>query len=169
MKKILLALFLISSVSVASANTVTIGVINIQKVLDSIKEGKRVTSKLKKSYDNKKKKIKKEENKLKKQRDDLMKQASLLSAEARGKKERELQANFMALQKQTMDYQKEIQKQEAELKKPILEKIKKIVDEVSKKSNVDFTVEVSASPVVFAKSKKDLTAEVIKIYDSKFK
>ncbi len=169
MKKILIGILLLSSAAVFSADSVTIGVINIQQVLDSIKEGKRVTSKLKKSFDNKKKTIKKEEEKLKKKRDDLMKQASLLSAEARGKKERELQADFMKLQQQTMGYQKEIQKQEAELKKPILEKIKKIVDQVSQKSGVDFTVEVSASPVVFAKSKKDLTEEVIKIYDSKYK
>ncbi len=169
MKKLLIAIFLSTSASAFSANNVTIGVINIQKVLDSIKEGKRVTSKLKKSFDKKKKVIKKEEQKLKKKRDDLMKQASLLSAEARGKKERELQTAFMKLQQQTMGYQKEIQKQEAELKKPILEKIKKIVDQVSVKSGVDFTVEVSASPVVFAKSKKDLTSEVIKVYDSKHK
>ena len=36
---------------------VVIGTVNIQKVLDSIKQGKKVTSQLKKSYDNKKKKI----------------------------------------------------------------------------------------------------------------
>ncbi len=146
---------------------VTIGLINLQKVLNTIKEGKDVNDKLKKSFDDKKSTLTKEEEKIKKAQEEYMKQAALLSAEAKRKKEAELQQNIIALQKKTMEYQKEISELEASMKKPILDKVKDIVEAVSEDSKVDFTVEVSTSPVVYAKTKKDLTDLVISAYDKK--
>jgi outer membrane protein len=78
---------------------VTIGLINLQKVLNTINEGKSVNDKLKKSFDEKKATLTKEEDKIKKAQEEYMKQAALLSAEAKRKKEAELQQNIIALQK----------------------------------------------------------------------
>ncbi|MCB9091271.1 MAG: OmpH family outer membrane protein [Halobacteriovoraceae bacterium] len=168
--KVLLVMMTLCFASMNFAKAeVSIGVVNIQDVLDNIKEGKRVTATLKKSYEEKKKKIKSKEDALKKKQQDLSKQASFLSAEARAKKQGELQQEILKLQQLTVEYQREIQQQEATLKKPILEKIKKIVDEVSKAENVDMTVEMSSSPVVYAKSKKDITKQVISKYDKAHK
>lgn len=146
---------------------VTIGLINLQKVLNTINEGKSVNDKLKKSFDDKKATLTKEEDKIKKAQEEYMKQAALLSAEAKRKKEAELQQNIIALQKKTMEYQKEISELEATMKKPILDKVKDVVEAVSEEAKVDFTVEVSTSPVVYAKTKKDLTDLVIAAYDKK--
>jgi outer membrane protein len=66
-----------------------------------------------------------------------------------------------------MEYQKEISELEATMKKPILDKVKDVVEAVSEEAKVDFTVEVSTSPVVYAKTKKDLTDLVIAAYDKK--
>jgi len=151
------------------ANNVKMGIVNIQKVLEKTKEGKRVHTQLKKSFDAKDKTLKSEENRLKKKRDDYAKKASLLSQKARMTEEKNLQKSFLELQQKMMQYQKSISAQEAKFKKPILEKIKKIVDQVSKSENVDFTVEVSASPVVYVKNKIELTDKVIKEYDKKHK
>jgi outer membrane protein len=166
--KIILFLLLSFNLSFAVAE-VKIGVVNIQEILNSIKEGKKVTGQLKKSYEEKKSKLRKEEERIKKAQDDFVKQGAFLSAEAKAKKEKKIQADIMALRNKTMEYQRDIQKQEANLKKPILDKIKKIIDKVSKSSGVDLTIEVSASPVVFAKSKLDLTPKVIKQYDQQYK
>lgn len=146
---------------------VTIGVINLQKVLNTIKQGKDVNDKLKKAFDDRKANIMKEEEKIKKAQEEYMKQAALLSADAKRKKEAELQQNIIALQKKTNDYQKEIAEMEASMKKPILDKVKDIVESVSQDSKVDFTVEISTSPVVYAKNKKDITDDVISAYDKK--
>lgn len=167
MKNIILLVLV--TLSFNAFSEVKVGVINIQQVLDSIKEGKSVNTKIKKAYDKKKVQVKNDENKLRKKRDELLKKASFLSKDARMKKEKELQENFLKLQQKTMEYQKDIQKLEANLKKPILEKVKKIVDQVSKEAGVDFTVEVSASPVVYVKSQIELTKKVISIYDKKHK
>ena len=165
--KSLLACFLLSVAAPAMAE-VMIGVINLQKVLNTIKEGKAVNDKLKKTFDEKKDVLTKEEDKIKKAQEEYMKQAALLSAEAKRKKETELQQNIIALQKKTMDYQKDISELEAKLKKPILDKVKEIVESASEASKVDFTVEISTSPVVYAKNKKDITDEVISAYDKKY-
>lgn len=163
--RILVIIALLTTSSVMAE--VTIGLINLQKVLNTIKEGKDVNDKLKKSFDDKKLTLTKEEDKIKKAQEEYMKQAALLSAEAKRKKEAELQQTIIALQKKTMEYQKEISELEATMKKPILDKVKEIVEAVSEESKVDFTVEVSTSPVVYAKTKKDLTDLVITAYDKK--
>jgi len=167
LKELLLSTILLSFAVPAMAD-VTIGVINLQKVLNTIKEGKEVNDKLKKTFDEKKEVLTKEEEKIKKAQEEYMKQAALLSAEAKRKKESELQQNIIALQKKTMDYQKDISELEAKLKKPILDKVKAIVESASEESKVDFTVEISTSPVVYAKNKKDITDQVIAAYDKKY-
>lgn len=164
MLKILLVSLLFST---SAFSEVMIGVINLQKVLNTIKEGKAVNDKLKKAFDDRKANIMKEEEKIKKSQEEYMKQAALLSADAKRKKEAELQQNIIELQKKTNEYQKEIAELEAGMKKPILDKVKEIVESVSSESKVDFTVEVSTSPVVYAKNKKDITDEVISAYDKK--
>ena len=155
--------------SVSAMAEVKIGVVNIQKIITSIKQGKSVMTTLEKSFKSKQKELKKEEEGIKKLQVDYQKQSLVLSDKAKLKKETELRNKIQALQKKTMDYQKDIQKQEAELKKPILEKLKPIIDEVSEKMKVAMTFEITSSPLVYAESKVDITDEVIKAYDKKNK
>jgi outer membrane protein len=148
---------------------VVVGIINLQKVLGTIKESKSVNEKLKKSFDEKKALLAKEEDKIKKQQEEYVKQAALLSADAKSKKELAFNQAVAGLKKKTEEYQKEIVELETSLKKPILDKIKGVIESVSEEQKVDFTVEISASPVVYAKSKKDITDLVILEYDKKNK
>jgi outer membrane protein len=83
-------------------------------------------------------------------------------------KEREIQESMMKLQSKTMEFQKDIQKMEQDMKKPILEKLRPIIDEISKANAVAMTFELSAAPIIYAESKKDITEEVIKAYDKKY-
>ena len=76
---------------------------------------------------------------------------------------------IVSFQNKTMTYQKDIQDMEAKLKKPILEKLRDVIKDVSEKQGVDFTVEISASPVVYAKKSTDITDAVIEGYNKKFK
>ncbi len=57
---------------------------------------------------------------------------------------------------------------EQKLKTPILENVKKVVDEVAKSSDVDMVYEAATAPILFAKEEKDLTDEVVKLYNKKF-
>lgn len=157
------ALFVFS----ASAQ-VKVGVVNIQKIITTVKMGKNVMKTLEKSFNAKKKTLKKDEESIKKMQKDFQKQNLVLSDKAKAKKEAAIRQKIAGIQQQTMKFQKEIQKQELELKKPILEKLKGVIDDVSKDEKLDLTFEVSSSPIVYAKSKVDITEKVIKAFDKKF-
>lgn len=165
MKFVLASLLLTFSLS--SFAEVLVGLVDIQKVITTIKEGKGVQSKLEKSFNDKKAVLKKEEDKIKKAQEDYKKQAAILAEAARMNKERELQEMMMKLQNKTMEYQRDIQKMEQDMKKPILEKLRPVIDEVSKENKVAMTFELSAAPIVYAEAKKDITDDVIKAYDKK--
>lgn len=167
MKKLIILLSLLLSFSAFA--DVKVAIVNIQKVITSIKEGKGVMKTLEKSFKSKQAELKKEENGIKKLQKDYQKQSLVLSDKAKAKKEGEIRAKIQALQQKTMKYQKEIQKLEAQMKKPILEKLKPVIDDVSKKEKVAMTFEITSSPLVYAQDKVDITAKVIKAYDSKHK
>jgi len=153
--------------SVSSFASTLVGLVDIQKIITSIKEGKNVQKTLEKSFNDKKAILQKDEAKIKKAQEDFKKQSMVLAEAARQTKERELQDMMVKLQNKTMEYQREIQKMEQDQKKPILDKLRPIIDEVSKESQVDMTFELSAAPIVYAQNKKDLTDDVIKAYDKK--
>jgi outer membrane protein len=164
--KIILSIMLLTF-SVSSFATALVGLVDIQKIITTIKEGKGVQKTLEKAFNDKKVLLKKDEDKIKKAQEDYKKQSMVLAEAARANKEREMQEMMMGLQNKTMEFQREIQKMEQDLKKPILEKLRPIIDEVSKAADVDMTFELSAAPIVYAKSKKDMTEDVIKAYDKK--
>lgn len=170
MKTLFSVALLVSSFLVSGqAFALVLGKVDVQKVLISVDQGKKVRDQLKKEFDTKQNEIKKEEDKIRKMQKDFEKQSAVMNDKARGKKQKEIQDNIMGLQQKSMDYQKTIQEMENNLKRPILENIKKVVEEVSKDSNVDVTFEVSTAPVIYAKEEKDLTDEVIKKYNKKYK
>jgi outer membrane protein len=164
--KFALAFFMLL-IGFSAQASVLVGLVDIQKIITSIKEGQSVQKNLEKAFNDKKAILKKDEDKIKKAQDDYKKQSMVLAEAARMNKEREIQESMMKLQSKTMEFQKEIQKMEQDMKKPILEKLRPIIDDVSKANAVAITFELSAAPIIYAEAKKDLTEEVIKAYDKK--
>jgi outer membrane protein len=166
MKNLILVIALAFSFS--SLAEVKVGIVNIQKIIVTIKEGKSVNTTLEKSYNSKKKLIKKEEEAVKKLQEKFQKQSKVYSEATKAKKGAEIGRKMEAIRKKVAQFQSDIRKQEAELKKPLLEKLKPVIDSISKEANVSMTFEISSSPVVYAASKVDLTDKVIKAYDKKY-
>lgn len=166
MLRIILGLMLVMTFNVAHAKY-TVGLVDIQKVLVSVNDGKKVMKKLEKVFNGKKKLITKEEEKIKKMQQDFQKQSMVLSDSSRIEKQKTIQKAIYELQQKTMKFQKEIQEEEKKLKKPIITKIQKIVNEISSSSKVDITFELNTSPIIYAKNKVNLTEKVIKRYNKK--
>jgi len=166
MKKLFVLLaFVISSTAMAK---IVVGKVDVQKVLITVNQGVNVRDQLKKTFDEKQKILKDEEDKIRKLQEDYQKKASVINDKEKGKKEREIQEKIMAIQQKTAGYQKEIQEMEQKLKSPILDNVKKVVDEVAKSNDVDMVYEAATAPILFAKEEKDLTDEVVKLYNKKF-
>ncbi|MBT4792002.1 MAG: OmpH family outer membrane protein [Halobacteriovoraceae bacterium] len=166
MKKLIILMAVLFSFSAMA--TIKVGLVNIQKIIVSIKEGKVINTTLEKSYNAKKKLIKAEEAKIMKMQEKFKKQDAVLSDTAKAKKGAEIAKKMEEVRRRVQQYQTEIRKQESELKKPLLDKLKPVIDEVSKAEKVALTFELSSSPVVYAESKIDLTDKVIKAYDKKY-
>lgn len=159
---------LVFVMSTAAMSAVSVGKVDVQKVLITVNQGVAVRDQLKKSFDDKQAILKKEEEAIKKLQDDYGKKASVINDKEKAKKEREIQEKIIAIQQKTSTYQKEIQDMEQKLKTPILERVKTVVDEVSKAADVDLVYEAATAPILFAKTEKDLTDEVVKAYNKKF-
>ncbi len=165
--KSLFALVLLT-LSASAFSAVNIGKVDIQKVLITVNQGVAVRDQLKKSFDEKQKVLKEEEEKIKKLQDDYAKKATVINDKEKAKKEREIQEKIIAIQQKTSSFQKEIQDMEQKLKTPILERVKGVVDEVSKSADLDLVYESATAPILYSKSEKDLTDEVVKSYNKKF-
>lgn len=148
-------------------SAVSVGKVDIQKVLITVNQGVAVRDQLKKSFDEKQKVLKTEEDQIKKLQEDYSKKASVINDKEKAKKEREIQEKIMGIQQKTAGYQKEIQDLEQKLKTPILDRVKTVVDEVSKSADVDFVYEAATAPILYARTEKDLTDEVVKAYNKK--
>ncbi|MBT3585225.1 MAG: OmpH family outer membrane protein [Halobacteriovoraceae bacterium] len=146
---------------------IVVGKVNIQEVLLTIKQGKKIRNSLKKKFDSKQKILKKEEARIRKMQTDFKKQSLVMNENAKSKRERAIQEKIIALQQKSMTFQKEIQQLEQKLKKPVLVRVKNIIERVSAKAGVDMTFESSTTPLIYAKASKDLTKAVIKAYNTK--
>lgn len=164
--KALVALMVLAISSPVFADVV-VGKVDVQKVLVTVNQGVAVRDQLKKSFEDKQKVLKKDEDAIKKLQEDYQKKAAVINDTEKAKKEREIQEKIIAIQQKTATYQKEIQDMEQNLKTPILERVKNIVDDVAKNSGVDFVYEAATAPILYAKSEKDLTDDVIKAYNKK--
>ena len=165
--KYFLLLTILASMSLPSY-ALLVGKVDIQNVLLTVKEGQKVRDQLKQEFEKKRKILDSEQEKIKKMQQDFSKQSLVMNDKAKLEKEKEIQQKIIELQQKSLGFQKEIQEMEGKMKAPILERIKGIVDSVSKNAKVDVTFEMSTAPVIYAKSEKDLTADVIKEYDKKY-
>ena len=76
--KFLLAL-LITTFSITAQSAVLVGLVDIQKIITTIKEGKSVQKQLEKAFTDKKVILKKDEDKIKKAQEDYKKQSMVLA------------------------------------------------------------------------------------------
>jgi outer membrane protein len=161
------ALFLLFFTFNASA-AITVGLVDVQKVLTSIKEGQSVMKTLEKAFNEKKATLKKDEDRIKKAGEDLKKQSAVLSEQARLTKEREIQEQILKVQGKASEFQRDMQKMENDLKRPIIDKLRPLIQEVSKAAGVQMTFEQGSAPIIYAEAEKNLTEEVVKAYDKKY-
>ena len=153
------ALFLATAVQ--AAEEPKIGVVDMQKALQSVEAGKKAKSQLEKEFNSKKKELQAEEASIKKLGEEFKKQSLVLNEEARGKKQAELQERIMKFQELTQRSQMEIQQKEQELTQPIIQRLRGIVQETAKKRNLHLVLEKNENTVLFSLDKDDLTEEVV--------
>ena len=164
LKMTLLALVAVTFSMKAMAAEFKLGVVNMQKAIQSTSAGKKAKTELESDFEKKKKDLQKKEADLKKMQEDIEKKKSVLSEEVLSKKQEEFREEMMKFQQVVGKNQSEIQKKEQELTQPILEKMKKVIEKISKEKGYSAVLEHNAM-VLYIDSKHDLTEEVVAAFE----
>lgn len=150
--------------SAAMAAEMKLGIVDMQKAIQSTAAGKKAKTELETEFEKRKKELQKKEADLKKMSDDLDKKKSVMSEEVLGRKQGELQEEMMKYRETLQKNQTEIQKKERDLTQPILEKMRKTITDVAKEGGYTYVFENSPM-VLFADPAHDLTDKVIKAFE----
>lgn len=156
---------LFSLMATAAHADFKVGVVDMQKAIQSTSAGKKAKKELEGEFEKKKKEIKKKEDDFKKRVEEFEKKKQVLSDKVREEQQMELQMDMRKYQEEVQKSQMVMQTKERELTKPILEKVQKIIGDIAKEKNLDMVLERSEQSVMWAKSEHDVTDEVIKRAD----
>jgi outer membrane protein len=144
------------------ADDMKVGIVDMQRAIQTSDTGKKAKSQLEEAFNKKKKELQLEEANLKKLQEEFQKKQSALSDSAKKEQQMKLQEKFMKYQELVQRSQTEIQKKEQEMSEPIIRKIREKVNEIAKKKGYQLVLEKNDSVVLFSMDKDDLTEEVMK-------
>lgn len=156
------ALSLSLAVPAQAANTASLGYVDMQKVLEESKLGKRLQEQLRKEFESRAKGLAEEEREIGKMQKDLARDKALMSNEQVGKKEKEIQSRIEAYQKKAMPVQQDLIKAQQEKGREIVGPARKAVNEVAKKKKLGMVVERGVSGLMYVDESLEITADVIK-------
>lgn len=156
-----------SGTAVADA-ALKIGVVNFQKALNSVDEGKEAKKNLENDFKKKQKQLDIQQKELEAMRQELQEQAVVLPQDKLQAKQEDFQNKFLAFRKKAAEFQQEMVKRESELSSKILNRLKTIVEDIGKQEEYTLILEESGDPVLYVESKDDLTDRVIKAYNKKY-
>lgn len=162
-----MALGVFASPLMGAAAEIKIAIVDLQKALQSVDEGKKAKSQLEKEFNEKKKQLQAEEESIKKMTEEFKKQSLVLSDDAKGRKQNEIQERLMKYRELFGKSQFDIQNRERSLTEPIIGKLRTIVEELGKNQGYTLILEKNENGVLFSKQQDDLTEEVIKSFNKK--
>jgi len=161
---ILLAWALFFVPAVPAADSLKIGYVDAQKVLDNTKAGKKSKDSMEEFVKSRQKIIDLDESEIKQLQDDLTRQTAVLSPDARREKEESLQRKVMEYQRRAGDMNKEVQMKKKEVLDKFNDDLEAVVKKVAEHGGYSYVIDRNAEGgvLLYAKESFDLTDEVIK-------
>jgi len=148
---------------------IKLGYVDLQRALQEVAEGKDARVRLKTELDKKKNDFEAEQAKLRDDKAVLDKQGSMMSEEVRNQKFTELQKRLFELTQRAEKLQAEMaQSEQRELKK-IFEKMDPIIAAIAVREGLTMVFEKTDSGLVYAPASLDLTNELVRTYNDKYK
>ena len=148
---------------------VKIGYVDLQRALNEIDEGKAAKARLKAEFEQKQKVLDDKQAEFTKLRGDFEKQAGVLAEAARKERQEDLDRRFMDLQSTFAQLQKELTDREREATRGIFDKMGVIIRETAETEGFTLVVEKTDSGLLYAPASLDLTNELIRKYNARYK
>lgn len=150
----------------AQAAGTRIGFVDVQKVLVKSVAGAAAREQLEREKATMQKDVDTRRTELEKLREELEKKGLVLSADAKREKEEILQRRVRDLQRLVDDLRKELERKEQGLTQRILQDLTTVIDRVGKEKGYLLILEKRGASVIYGDPEADLTAEIIKVYDT---
>lgn len=171
------AMVLATTSVMAKETPMKLGVVDFQRALNGVEEGKKAKAKLKKELEDNQKKIDRQKatiEKLQKELQDLQKkaQSGLLKNEEIEKgraKEAEFQKKLQAYTELVQKTQAEMAKKEGDATRSILNQLRDMVVDISRNEGYSMVLEKNESGLLYAATYTDLTEKLIQTYNKKKK
>jgi outer membrane protein len=160
------ALFFTAS-SVQAAETLKIGIVDLQRVIAESKTVDSYRKKLEKDVESKNSLLSVKQNAALQIEEKLQKDGSRLQADERKSLEEKLRREMKELKRMREDMELEMKKADRELTERSLKGINAVVEQIYEKENYSIIFEKSAAGVVKFRNPMDITDKVIKAYDTK--
>jgi outer membrane protein len=161
-----IVIIIFASHHVFAADVAKIGVIDLQKILETSAGGKFIQSELKKQKDTMEADLKKKGTEIENIRKRLERESMVMGKEKREEKERESRIkinDFKSLQKK---YRSDLQKLEGKLMQQLSDDINAIVDEIGKKEG--YLLIINKLGVIYSPNSIDITDKIIGKLNTKF-
>jgi len=165
MSGLLFTVICLSATASLAADVAKIGVVDLQKVLESSSTGKIIQGQLKKEKDKMESDLKQKGTEIEQLRKRLERESMVMSKEMRDEKEREARIkmnDFKILQKK---YRGELQKLEVNLMNQLKGDINEIIQEIGKKEG--YLLIINKFGVMYSPSAIDITDKLIKRLNAK--
>jgi outer membrane protein len=144
---------------------IKIGSVDIQKAVNDCNAGKEAKKTLTKEVEKFQGFVAQKQKELQEMKDSLEKQGLMLSPEARGAREKELQARLRDYQRWGEDVQNEINQKRMEMERNIVVGLQKVIQKLGADEGYALILEKNENIVLFASKATDITDLVIKAYD----
>ncbi len=165
-KYCLAAMLVVALPTIAHAQNLKIGLVDFQRALNEVAEGKNAKAQLKSQFEAKQKALEAKQTELTNLKNQLETQKAALSAEGMKQQEAQYRDKFLDLQKTLAQFRNEMATKEAELTQNIVKKMRGVVNSIGAKDGYSLIFESSQDAVLYAPGASDLTTQVIQAYNS---
>jgi outer membrane protein len=148
-----------------AAQSVKIGVVDLQKFQKNSKAYQKTSLTLKKKFDDMQQKLNDERNALSKLDEEFRKQSMMLSLDAQEDKKRELDKKQREVKFMYDEYTQEMKDTEVEAVKKVMKELEKILDKIGEKEGYTVILERRTVGLLYFNNAVDLTDRVTDAYD----
>jgi outer membrane protein len=149
----------------AAQNTTKIGIVDLQRALNEVEEGKKAKANLEKQMEQVRLKVEAQRTEVATLQEDLEANRMMWAPDVVAEKEGVLQQKMVAFQQMAMEAQQEMVLMEQELTSDILEKLYGVAQTVGNEDGFNLIIEASA--VVYINGAMDITGKVISKFNNK--
>ncbi|ASQ46926.1 OmpH family outer membrane protein [Legionella clemsonensis] len=156
----LVAFALVFSAANAFADSAKIGVVDLQKIMQTSSQMKAIQQKLEKDFKPRRDKLVAMEEGLKKDMEKFKRESTVMSQNQKKEMEKKIIATQQTFEREGQQYQQELSTAHNEAMEELYSKIRKAINKVAETEKYDLILQKDATP--FSVSKLDITESVMK-------